>query len=252
MRPAPPDSRPEKEFLMVSVRIAERQLDLRSFSSVDRAAKALAIFDALSPGEKLVLVGGDAASDFLRRLQAERRGLFEWSVLEPGPPAWRIEVARRAGPGGELRGINEALSWDHDRLDALEAIAFEKRASGDLQVARELYTEFAAGLKRHIGFEEHLLFPAFEKQAGFPPTAGPTAVMRAEHREIEELLDRIASGIADAAAPVEDLRRRFHAVLGDHNFKEEQVLYPGTDELLGAEEADRLVARIQAFSGGAA
>jgi hemerythrin superfamily protein len=71
--------------------------------------------------------------------------------------------------------------------------------------------------------------------------------MRVEHREIQELLQRIEAGIGDSASPVEDLRRRFHAVLGDHNIKEEEVLYPGTDEILGAEEADRLVARIQRF-----
>jgi uncharacterized protein (DUF2249 family)/hemerythrin superfamily protein len=232
---------------MISVTIAERPLDLRFLSSVERSTKALASFDALAPGEKLVLVSGDAGSDLLRRLQAQRRGLFEWSVLEPGLAIWRIEIARRAGPGGALRGVNEALSWDHDRLDALEATAFEKRALGDLQLAYDLYAEFAAGLKRHIGFEEELLFPAFEEKTGMPPTAGPTAVMRAEHREIKELLDRIEAGIADAAAPVEELRGRFHAVLADHNLKEEQILYPATDDLLGPEEADRLVSRIQLY-----
>jgi hypothetical protein len=36
-------------------------------------------------------------------------------------------------------------------------------------------------------------------------------------------------------------------VLGDHNVKEEEILYPGTDEILGAEDADRLVSRIQRY-----
>ena len=234
---------------MISVTIAERPLDLRCLSAAERSTKALASFDALTPGEKLVLVSGDAGSDLLRRLQVERRGLFEWSVLEPGPASWRIEVARRTGPGGALRGVNEALSWDHDRLEALEAAAFEKRALGDLQLAHDLYAEFAAGLKRHIGFEEQLLFPAFEEKTGMPPTAGPTAVMRAEHREIEALLGEIEARIADAAAPVESLRRSFHAVLEDHSLKEEQILYPTTDHLLGEEEADRLVTKIQGFGG---
>jgi uncharacterized protein (DUF2249 family)/hemerythrin superfamily protein len=228
---------------------AERPLDLRLLPSDERSPQVLASFDALAPEEKLVLVSGDAGSDVLRRLQAQRRGLFEWSVLEPGPAIWRIEVARRAGPGGALRGVNEALSWDHDRLEALEAAAFEKRALGDLQLAYDLYAEFAAGLKRHIGFEEQLLFPAFEEKTGMPPTAGPTAVMRAEHREIEALLGKIEARIADAAAPVELLRRSFHAVLEDHSVKEEQILYPTTDHLLGEEEADRLVTKIQGFGG---
>ena len=234
---------------MTTAIIVERPLDLRSVAPGERPARVLAAFEALAPGETLVLVGGDAGGDVLRSLQNERRGLFEWSVLEPGPAIWRIAIARRAGAAGPLRGVNEALSWDHDRLEAIEEAAFRKRAVGDLQGAYELYAGFAAGLRRHIGFEEELLFPALEEHTGFPPTAGPTAVMRAEHSEIKELLDRIEVGIGDAAAPVEELRSSFHAVLREHNFKEEEVLYPGADELLGAEEADRLVGEIQRFGG---
>jgi len=232
---------------MISVAIAEGDLDLRDVPAAERPARALASFGALAPGEKIVLVAPDAAGDVLRRLQAEQAGRFEWSVLAGGPPVWRFELLRRAETTGTLRGVNEALSWDHDRLDTLEQAAFRKRAAGDFAGAGRLYAEFAAGLRRHNGFEEELLFPAFEERTGFPPTAGPTAVMRAEHREIQELLGRIAAGITDSAAPVDDLRRRFHAVLGDHNVKEEEVLYPGTDDVLGAEEADRLVTRIQRY-----
>ncbi len=225
----------------------ERALDVRRHAAAAAVEEALARFDSLSPGERFVLIGEDSGADVLQRLQDARPGLFEWSPFESGPTLWRTEITRRDTKPGERRGVNEALSWDHDRLDALEQAAFRARAAGDLQSAVDLYTEFASGLRRHIGFEEDLLFPAFEKSAGMPPTSGPTAVMRAEHREIRELLDRIAAGIADAAAPVERLRESFHAVLSDHNLKEEGVLYPGADELLGKEEADRLVARIQRY-----
>lgn len=71
--------------------------------------------------------------------------------------------------------------------------------------------------------------------------------MRAEHREIRELLDQIGGGIGDAASSPERLRGRFHGVMEEHNQKEEQVLYPSTDDLLGPEEADRLVRRIQGY-----
>jgi hemerythrin superfamily protein len=53
--------------------------------------------------------------------------------------------------------------------------------------------------------------------------------------------------MSDPEASVEPLRHRLHAVLGDHNFKEEQVLYPTTDQVLGEKEADALVARIQRY-----
>jgi regulator of cell morphogenesis and NO signaling len=220
----------------------------RDTAPAQRASGIFASFDALSSGERLVVIARDAGHELLELLQVGRRGLFEWSVLEPGPPVWRIEITRRAAPQGARRAVCEALAWDHDRLDALEEAAFRSRAAGDHQAAGDFYAAFAAGLRRHIGFEEDLLFPAFEEKTGTPPTAGPTAVMRAEHREIRKLLERIEAGIADAAMPVEELRHRFQAVLADHNLKEEEVLYPATDDLLGEEEADRLVSRIQLYS----
>jgi regulator of cell morphogenesis and NO signaling len=225
----------------------ERDLDLRTRPGEGGVEGALTRFDGLAPGESLVVVTSGPATDLLERLQRDRRGAFEWSPLETGPRIWRTEVTRRKAPGGVQRGVLEALAWDHDRLDSLERAAFRARESGDLQSAFDLYSRFAAGLRRHIGFEEDLLVPAFEERAGLPSTAGPTAVMRAEHREIRELLDRIDGSIADAASSPEGLRARFHAVMKDHNEKEEGVLYPSVDELLGPDEADLLVRRIQGY-----
>jgi regulator of cell morphogenesis and NO signaling len=226
---------------------AERALDVRGRSAEDAAAEALAWFDTLGPAERFVLTCADSGGDVLRRLQTARPGTFEWSPLQAGPPAWRIEVARSEASRAAARGVNEALAWDHDRLEALEAAAFRARAEGDLAAAFDLYAEFAFGLRRHIRFEEDLLFPAFENGAGMPPTAGPTAVMRAEHLEILRLLEAIELGIGDAAARVAPLRASFHAVLGEHNAKEEHVLYPSVDDLLGHDGADELVRRIQRY-----
>ena len=237
---------PKGDSRMTSL-TTEEVLDLGALPIAERPARILGAFDRLAPGETLVITTNDAGSDLVRRLQAERRGLFEWSLLRPGPPSWTIAIARRGAPLGAAREINEALAWDHDRLDALETEAFRKRSGGELRSAAETYALFAAGLRRHIAFEEEILFPAFEETSGMPPTAGPTAVMRAEHREIEDLIGRIEAGIGEKDAPVEELRRSLHVVLGEHNFKEEQVLYPATDQLLGPDRADHLVGQIQRF-----
>ena len=238
---------PKGDLFMTSGLITGESLDLTSIPREQRRSRALAGFDKLSAAETLVITVDDSGGDILRTLQKDRRGLFEWSLLRPGPPSWTIAITRRGAAAETARGINEALSWDHDRLDALEADAFRKRAEGDLESARETYSVFAAGLRRHIGFEEEVLFPVFEESAGMPPGAGPTEVMRQEHREIEDLIAKIEAGIAEKDAPVEEWRRSLHHVLGEHNFKEEEILYPGTDQLLGSEHADDLVARIQRF-----
>jgi uncharacterized protein (DUF2249 family)/hemerythrin-like domain-containing protein len=223
-------------------------LDCRCRGDAERAAAMLQAFDGLRPGETLSFLTDGKPSTALERLQRERKGLFEWSPLEEGPAQWRIEVLRRGGRVGAPREVTEALSWDHDRLDALEAAAFDARAAGDLELARRSYAAFVHGLLRHIRFEEELLFPVFEERTGLSQTMGPTAVMRGEHAEIKKRLAAIAAeiGLARRDAELASRRRAFHEVMRAHNDKEEQVLYPAVDRTLSAEESDALVARIQA------
>lgn len=209
--------------------------------------QAFEAFDSLLPGEVVTLVLDRAPFSELAGFQAQRKGQFDWTPTRKGPETWEVEISRREAERGSLRTVNEALSWDHDRLDGLEARAFKAREDGDLAQAAALFSVFALGLRRHIRFEETLLFPEFEAKAGFSSTMGPTEVMRVEHREILEWLERIEKTIGRADSGVPGLRRELHAVLGDHNLKEENIIYPGTDQALTAGERDALVARIQAM-----
>jgi uncharacterized protein (DUF2249 family) len=221
-----------------------RLIDVRELKGPDHCQAVLGAFDALAPGEALVVLSDHAPRKLLHHLQADRKGQFEWSPLEAGPDRFRTEITRREAEQGSLREVNEALSWDHDRLETIEERAFRAYARGDGDGARAAWTEFDFGLRRHIRFEEQILFPAFEGGTGMSPDAGPTAVMRAEHREIEELLAAIDGALAGGGAPL-PLREELHQVLGAHNMKEEHVLYPMTDRSLGEAESDALVARIQ-------
>lgn len=225
--------------------IPQSLVDLSPLPEPARAAALLAGFDQLEPGASLALVTEGPPVGLLACLQAERKGLFEWSPLEGGPARFRTSITRRQASLGAGREVNEALSWDHDRLDALEQRAFALLADGDARGACAAWAEFAFGLKRHIRFEEDLLFPTFERSCGVPASHGPTAVMRLEHREIEALVDAIGEALAGGSGAASS-RASLHDVLGQHNLKEEQVLYPATDQHLSAEERDALVARMQA------
>lgn len=227
-------------------------LDARSLASAERSRRALEGFDRLKVGERLRVVTDDDPRPLLRHLHEERGGAFEWTPLESEPGHWIADVFRRAANVGELRRVTEALAWDHDRLDALCAQAFAERAAGRLEGARALWGEFAGGLRRHIRFEEEILFPLFEEKTGMPPEAGPTAVMRSEHRDIAALLEGITAAMAAPDATAETLRAQLLALLGGHNDKEEMVLYPGTDRLLSPEESDALVLQIQELAAEAA
>lgn len=223
-----------------------RTLVCQSLPPGERQAAVLAAFDALSVAESLILESDHPQTPLLALLQHERAGLFEWSPQKLGPPSWSTEITRRP-TGTTAREVAEALSWDHDRLHDLERSARQARERADYAAATASFAVFAAGLRRHIGFEDELLFPEFERQSGISPEAGPTAVLRAEHREIEALLLELEATMGDPSAAVEVRWRQLERVLEDHNVKEEAVLYPGTDQLLSERERDQLVRRIQAY-----
>ncbi|MFA9461938.1 hemerythrin domain-containing protein [Thiohalorhabdus methylotrophus] len=133
---------------------------------------------------------------------------------------------------------------DHRRLDGLFEAYQDARALG-IPEPLDRFDAFAEGLRRHIGWEEERLFPVFEAHMGMQ-MAGPTAVMRREHREIEAVLDEIRRALADGwvgnlAEPEERLRE----LLSSHNGKEEQVLYPAIDNLLDPSECAGLLAAIR-------
>jgi regulator of cell morphogenesis and NO signaling len=139
--------------------------------------------------------------------------------------------------------ITRYLSWDHDRLDGLLDQTTRRVETGDFGEARSIFSAFDEGLRRHIRLEEELLFPLFEARTGM--RRGPTAVMRTEHRAIEAELSRMARGLeagdsSDYATGLANL----YCVLGPHNVKEEQVLYPTTDDMLDALERREFITRL--------
>ncbi len=135
--------------------------------------------------------------------------------------------------------VHVSLAHDHDRLDQLlETYRQLKRA--DFARAKQAFREFKFGLQRHIISEETIFFPLFEDKTGMRDH-GPTAVMRAEHREIgrrlEALHDKVRRQDVDSDREEEAL---FQALFA-HNQKEENVLYPTIDRLTSEEEkADAL------------
>jgi hemerythrin-like domain-containing protein len=210
-------------------------------------ADVLAAFDALLPGETLLLRTVDRPEEPLLALRAARAGTYEWTPLVEGPGHWEVEIHKRDARTGALRGVTEALGWDHDRLDTLERAAMEAWGAGETHAAARLHLRFVFGLLRHIRFEESVLFPEFERVSGMPADRGPTTVMRVEHRAIEQLLEDMRLAAVSGVRPGETTRADLHGVVHSHNVKEENVLYPMLDHSLEARETDALVFRFQAM-----
>ena len=125
---------------------------------------------------------------------------------------------------------------DHERLDALFN-AFQRLKRSDSAKAKESFKEFKFGLQRHIVWEEDLLFPLWEQQTGMSE-GGPTAVMRAEHRQIGQHLEAIHKKVQEHDPDSDEDERRLLGALSAHNQKEERVLYPSIDSVLS--DQDRL------------
>jgi uncharacterized protein (DUF2249 family) len=221
------------------------ELDVRSLPPSKQPLEAFRTFDALKSGECFVLVSDRDPKTLLGQFQAERPGAFDWSLLEAGPERFRIEIRRRPTTGS--RTVSDYLGADHRRLDAIMREVLSLAGSGSFAEAGARLAEFSCGLSRHIEVEEQILFPAFERATGF--LEGPTRVMRAEHLEIRELLKRAADAIAsEEGAAFAQAAGALKQLLGDHNLKEEQILYPTTDQRAGGErERDELVRQMQAF-----
>ena len=141
-----------------------------------------------------------------------------------------------------MAGIHEYMSRHHELCDSIFGRA--KAAVGkDWPTAERDCKAFLQQINQHIEAEENLLFPAFEDKTGM--VGGPTHVMRMEHAQLRELFGEMLAAIA--ATDAEDYLRNADlvaALLHEHNMKEENILYPMLDNLLGA-EATGLLAQVE-------
>ncbi len=129
----------------------------------------------------------------------------------------------------DRKSISEFFEQDHDRLDELFT-TFQRLKRSDFAKATEAFKEFKFGLQRHIVWEEDLLFPLWEEKTGMSG-GGPTFVMRAEHRQVGDLLEVIHRKVTAGDSESDQEEQRLLAVLGSHNMKEERVLYPSIDQV---------------------
>jgi iron-sulfur cluster repair protein YtfE (RIC family) len=149
---------------------------------------------------------------------------------------------------GEQKTISAFYEQDHDRLDELFK-TFQRLKRSDFAKAKETFKEFRFGLQQHIVWEEDLLFRLWEGKTGMSDS-GPTFVMRAEHRRIGEQLEAIHRKVAEQNPDSDREEESLLALLGSHNVKEEQVLYPAIDQVTTPEERQDVFQKMNAIPEG--
>ena len=133
--------------------------------------------------------------------------------------------------------ILEFLGNDHRDCDDLFASAEAAVAQKNWDSARSLFERFQSAMAHHLAMEEDVLFPAFESRTGM--SGGPTQVMRMEHAQMRGLLQDMAHSIAAAEqSHYLGLSETLNMLMQQHNLKEENMLYPMSDRVLGDERAD--------------
>lgn len=132
--------------------------------------------------------------------------------------------------------IQNFMTSDHRYCDTFFTLTEIHLAAGHWSAAQATFVRFQALVLQHFCAEEQVLFPAFEEQTGM--RTGPTQVMRSEHMQLRALMDAAQTALQaqdddDYSGHAETLL----IMLQQHNTKEENVLYPMCDQLLGPQAA---------------
>ena len=69
-------------------------LDVRSIIPRERHPLIFKTFDALAPGETLVLVNDHDPKPLYYQFKAESTAEFTWEYLEQGPEVWRVAIGK--------------------------------------------------------------------------------------------------------------------------------------------------------------
>ncbi|MDF0650877.1 MAG: hemerythrin domain-containing protein [Nitrospira sp.] len=145
----------------------------------------------------------------------------------------------------EQKTIAAYYKEDHDRLDELFKI-FQSSKRSYFAKAKETFKEFKVGLQRHTLWEEELLFPMWEKKTGMTEE-GPTPVMRFEHGQIRQLLDAIHQEVEVQNLETDQDEQALINLLSSHNRKEERALYPAIDNVVGADEREKVFSNMNSI-----
>jgi regulator of cell morphogenesis and NO signaling len=151
--------------------------------------------------------------------------------------SWDNGAVEDAGvDGARSQPLRDVLERDHREVDS----AVERYADGSASGAdaRPALQQAVDDLRRHIYVEEELLFPSL-RAAGM---LGPIMVMLREHGQMWPVLDELDQQLHDDAGDdvLGTACRGLLDLLQSHNPKEEQILYPQVDGVLGPDATLRV------------
>ena len=131
-----------------------------------------------------------------------------------------------------MSDVTTYMSHDHRRCDDLFAALEAAAGEGDWDTATAGLETFLEGMTHHFELEETQVFPEFERLTGM--AMGPTRIMRMEHDQMRGLFEELRAAVTardgDEALGVAET---LNILMQQHNLKEEEIVYPMTDQALG-------------------
>lgn len=138
-----------------------------------------------------------------------------------------------------METLRQTFTAEHRHCDEVFSAVETHVQKGDWQQAQAGFEEFVREMERHLNKEEQVLFPAIEERTG--QTMGPTQVMRMEHGSMRQLFNEMQDAVsAQDAEQFLGLSETLLIMMQQHNYKEENILYPMADNVLAGEAADIL------------
>ncbi len=143
-----------------------------------------------------------------------------------------------------MNTLAEFMSTDHKACDNAFAYAEEIALNDDWSNAEKAFATFLHDMDTHFRMEEEVLFPALLDAGG--PT-GPVQMMRMEHAQMNDLIKQMSAAITSKNSnKYGGLSETLLIVMQQHNLKEEQILYPIMDRILG-NTSETLISRLKAI-----
>lgn len=221
------------------------ELNLTLLDPAQTEARLIEEFEALAPGESVILRSVGSPVPLLDLVQRHAPGGFDWHPLENRDQGWRIQLTRRRADASAQRQLVEFMSTDHRRLRRLSDAVVRAARDGDTVEVTRSYRHLTTGLLRHLDMEEQVVFPVLVEKLGHP--GGPANLLLTQHGRLRDLVSSI--GLDIQATPklerLVPLLSELVDTLDHHQAVEDRVLYGLTDRVLNATERDALVRKCQ-------
>ncbi len=139
--------------------------------------------------------------------------------------------------------ITQYLTEEHRKCDEIYAEVENAVVNEDWEKAEKLFKEFKEKTLLHFDKEEKVLFPEFEERTGI--VMGPTQVMRMEHEQARQILNQMEEALKSRnKKDFLSLGESLMILIQQHNMKEEQILYPMSDQNLNPSEMVEKMAQL--------